>query len=794
MRKLFYPLGLLILASLYFAEIQPYGFRIPVYYLPDGKVIEDSENVLSGESRIYSIDSSPPAHAWLDFPTPIDRSIEGNLGNYTVSPVAISPSDIMYDFLEIILLSFLFLLCGIWFIDTANDWHLAAFCFNITILAFTFVSAVSMHENVLLFQIASFFLVPTFLNLGLRLAGKEIPGALLLIEFIFVTIFGVAAALGNQFENMTVLLNFTYFSTLFSSLIVTLILVDNALKRSNEEIGTIKRWAPVAGIVLGLIIPTILYRTVPDINDLIFASLIALFPMALIYSAYRIHLIPFQFIASRSFVSVLLTIFLVVLYSSVLILYSFYFQATAGHFLVHIVLIFLLIFLLDPIKKSIANYAEKHIIRLDNKLTESLQRIAVQLSAPINIQSTLQNVLHEVKETLNVDNMNILAAESIFPDLELKSLKVLRIPKESQLWKYISPGHVTVTSYLTYGAGYRSDLYHFLMRHDVYMAIGIANTESGIDRFRFFQSNKNSGMALLVGKKSFGHMKTKEIGYLKEVCRLLSMLAFNYSLLLRELEKRSKMRDLLLAGQVQRNIFLPELEETAGIHFSYFNMPVISVTGDYLDILELDAENVAIFLGDVSGHGLGTGYLVSALRSIVRSHLKEGASLEETIKVANLFLLDHYQGNEFITLFSCIINKVTGKMEYINAAHPGPYIKKPRENNLIHIQNTQRLLGILPAPYRSSTMQLEPGQRIFLYSDGVIETFNQNDQAFGDALMANFIKVHGDEQPEKLPELLKNQLTEFRGSLRPGDDTTFLVVDYTGKPEEVKKAILNDWF
>jgi protein phosphatase len=247
--------------------------------------------------------------------------------------------------------------------------------------------------------------------------------------------------------------------------------------------------------------------------------------------------------------------------------------------------------------------------------------------------------------------------------------------------------------------------------------------------------------------------------------------------LIREVDKRKKVRDLQQSGQYQKLYTLNPDPAPSTLDYRFFNRPVLSVTGDYIDIIQLDPQRTAVFLGDVSGHGLGTGFLVSALRAIVRTSIGSGQALPQVLNILNEFLTDRYSGHEFLTLFAIILNLQNGSMEYINAAHPGAYLKMPG-GPLEKLENTQRLLGILPGPYRSFTYRLKPGQRIFLFSDGVIETANIKDEFYGESRFADFLTEKGDEPLDDIVAGLQDSLASFQGSAPPNDDTSFLVLEY----------------
>jgi protein phosphatase len=197
-----------------------------------------------------------------------------------------------------------------------------------------------------------------------------------------------------------------------------------------------------------------------------------------------------------------------------------------------------------------------------------------------------------------------------------------------------------------------------------------------------------------------------------------------------------------------------------------------------VDLVPISPGRIAFFLGDVSGHGLGTGYLVSAIRAMVRSHVQSGLGLSETMGTLNSFLMDRYRGNEFITLFAFYMDLEKGRLETLNAAHPGPMVYRAATNTIETLRDTQRLPGLLPDPYHTSVLTMRRGDRLFLYSDGVTETFSPASEPFGEARLRAFLYAHLGVNVSEIPDKLKRELTEHRQNPHCSDDTTFVAIEY----------------
>ena len=387
-----------------------------------------------------------------------------------------------------------------------------------------------------------------------------------------------------------------------------------------------------------------------------------------------------------------------------------------------------------------------------------------------------------------------------FPGMQLRKHSIQRISEDSLFWEYIRQYHSVITDYLTYGGGLRGSLFHFLLKNNYMMLIGVKTKHKTITQKiknrlekqkilqKFFNSQpKTNGTiyddfqaALLVGyPKNRNKLKTNEIYYLQEVAQYMNMLMQNYTTLINEIEKRQRIRELQSAAQVQRRLPQNLFQEINGVEFAFSSEPAVNVSGDYLEVLPLDDNRLACFLGDVSGHGLGSGYLASSLQAIIHSHLQNNASLSDTIQVLNHFLLKRYRGDEFVTLVAFILDSRKRELEYLNAAHPSPYLyQKNPKPQLIYIKNSQPVIGVLSNQYHTTKLKLESGSRLFLYSDGVPETFNKDGEVFSEERLEKFVEKNIHLPPKEMIQKLRKALANFRAGEPIADDTSIAILDF----------------
>jgi sigma-B regulation protein RsbU (phosphoserine phosphatase) len=155
-----------------------------------------------------------------------------------------------------------------------------------------------------------------------------------------------------------------------------------------------------------------------------------------------------------------------------------------------------------------------------------------------------------------------------------------------------------------------------------------------------------------------------------------------------------------------------------------------------------------------------------------------GYGVTETIRTVNLFLSERYTGSDYFTLFFGILNTETGVLEYVNAAHPPPILFNPLSENLKKLESTESILGIIKSEIHSRTLIMQPGERLYIYSDGVTETLNSQDKPYGYRRLHSFLISQRDQSVDEVSRNLKKELDIYRENIMLSDDTSFIALEY----------------
>lgn len=750
----------------------------PFYYFPNGFIANaNPENSNLVGNKIYT---QQIAYSENLFRTSGQQNYEiilhdkqNNFHTITIEFYEKTKLQIISDFFPFIFVSYISLFAAIWFFIQDRDIHI--FFLFLSIASFIFSAFMLLAFNDLYIPYYfSLFLIPCFiLNISFRLNGKEVSAKWVVVEITFAFILTFIGFSENNdpqmFEDLSNLA--IYLILIFSAIFILIVLYDLLKYRSGFS-NSLKKISLIISILSISFIPFSVYSFDIDFltnySRFILMASFLLFPISFIYGTYRYTFIPVQLFFSKSITSAyLIGIFLGIYLVFYLSLSSFkpvFFYRVRPAF--NVFYLFLSMLLIALIKGKLSDLIDYWTFKRNQRLNSSLKELADLISNPISLKGTISALISKVMETLDVGKIIVLLPGERFPKMELGKIFLMRIPLNSEIWKYFSREvQITVTSYLTYGVGIRESVYNFLRDLEIQLAYPMMSS-----------NEKKIESVFLVGeKRNRKNFSLGELRYIKECTRFANLLLENYTLLNEEVEKKKLVRELNFASIIDNIIHPLSDTEIPGINLSYLSVPAVSISGDYLEIVKLTEGKLLILLGDVAGHGLGSGYLVSAIKAITRQHLKQNVHIETLFSQISDFLIERYAGNEFLTLIGGILDIQAGVFSYINAGHL-PLIILHKSGDIEVVSESQRVLGIRHTQYVPKTVQLLRDEKLFLFSDGVTETFSKEEETYGEDRLVKFLKENSQKQPKQIVELLSAELKNFRNNGEVSDDISMICI------------------
>ena len=210
--------------------------------------------------------------------------------------------------------------------------------------------------------------------------------------------------------------------------------------------------------------------------------------------------------------------------------------------------------------------------------------------------------------------------------------------------------------------------------------------------------------------------------------------------------------------------------------------PAKEVGGDFYDFFMVDDTHLAIVMADVSGKGVPAALFMVIGKTLIKDHTSPGRDLGKVFTEVNRLLCESNSEELFITAFEGVLDLVTGEFVYVNAGHEMPFIcKAGGDFEPYKIRAAFVLAGMEGMKYRAGSMMLEPGDKIFQYTDGVTEATNLQNELYGmDRLGAILNKVKNGTPNDILPAV-KKDIDEFVGGADQFDDITMLCLEYKAR-------------
>jgi sigma-B regulation protein RsbU (phosphoserine phosphatase) len=246
------------------------------------------------------------------------------------------------------------------------------------------------------------------------------------------------------------------------------------------------------------------------------------------------------------------------------------------------------------------------------------------------------------------------------------------------------------------------------------------------------------------------------------------------------LERKQFERELALAASIQKNLFPAELPRIPGYALSAMNRPARLVGGDYYDALVVDApatgSRCLFCVADVSGKGIAASLLMSNIQATLRALLGREASLAELARCINELLYTSTPGNKYATAVFLTLDPASGASCYVSAGHTEALVLK-RSGAALRLGATGLALGLFPGiTYDEACFDLEPGDLVALYSDGISEAQNLDEDEYGTERLIVSLRRRSQASADEIVRGVIEDLDEFVGDAPQHDDITLMIL------------------
>jgi len=212
-----------------------------------------------------------------------------------------------------------------------------------------------------------------------------------------------------------------------------------------------------------------------------------------------------------------------------------------------------------------------------------------------------------------------------------------------------------------------------------------------------------------------------------------------------------------------------------------FLLPAKEVGGDFYDFFKLDDGRLCVVVGDVSGKGVPAALFMMVSRIVLRTMAQNLKSVVETFERANSELAKRNRANMFVTVWMGIVDLKTGRVEFASAGHNPPVIRhKDGSAEFAKSKAGVVMAAMENSRYKMQTLELAPGDTLFLYTDGVTEATNEHNELFGNDRLLDALTHGGGKGTKEMCRFVKRQIDAFTRKASQFDDITMLAMEYKG--------------
>lgn len=242
-------------------------------------------------------------------------------------------------------------------------------------------------------------------------------------------------------------------------------------------------------------------------------------------------------------------------------------------------------------------------------------------------------------------------------------------------------------------------------------------------------------------------------------------------------EEEVMSRELSIAADIQASLLPPKIPQLPGYDIYTYYRSAKEVGGDYYDFIPIDHERLGLVVADVSGKGIPGAMIMASTRTLLRLLGPQCGSAAETLRQTNVQVSRDIKRGMFVTAMFAILNVRTKELAVCSAGHNPMVVYRDRLTRIELVNPGGMALGFDKGPIFDRTLQektirLDPGDRVVMYTDGVVEAMNERSEEFGEERFYRFVLTHARMQSKDFLRALAMELDKYKGSAPQHDDIT----------------------
>ncbi|MDX2283285.1 MAG: PP2C family protein-serine/threonine phosphatase [Bacteroidia bacterium] len=271
--------------------------------------------------------------------------------------------------------------------------------------------------------------------------------------------------------------------------------------------------------------------------------------------------------------------------------------------------------------------------------------------------------------------------------------------------------------------------------------------------------------------------RQNDLIFIETLGHILVVAIFNRQLIREKVEQEFLKKELEVAETIQKQLLISDFSRFKELDIYGINLAHHRIGGDFFDVIKKESGSTFLCIADVSGKGIGAALLMSNLQANLRSLCAQYHELPVIIRELNSLLFHITTGEKFVTLFLARVDHAQRTLAYVNAGHNYPLMLSQGE--AIRLSTGCMLLGIVPnLPVQEATLSYNPGDVLFMFTDGVVEQTNREDEMYGSERLASELFQSSDCSSREIVERVRRSLELFADQSHPSDDITMLSVKF----------------
>ena len=414
-------------------------------------------------------------------------------------------------------------------------------------------------------------------------------------------------------------------------------------------------------------------------------------------------------------------------------------------------------------------------LKFQYEMTFVLNEINLQFASSINLDETLAIVFYNIVSIIRAE------AGSIFLFDEKTQELVCRIcqgPKDHSILGIRIPmgtgivGHVAETRQIDVTMDVKQDRRHYSQIDEQ-----SGFTTKSMVSIPLISNKEMLGVIQVINKGGGKNFSQDDINLLKALSNGAAIAIQNVKYAQRLLQEERIRSELAIAYQIQRDILPGPFAGHPAIHFEAMNTPAKAVGGDFYDYFQVKNDEFAFVIGDVCGKGVPASIFMASSRSIIKSLAVSNPDPANVIPLANRLIVEDARHGIYVTAFYGLYNIRSKILRFTNAGQTPPLLLRPSTCCCSSLSNANLPIGLFDdVQFENAEIQLQTGELLVLYTDGINEAENTDGMMFGTERLVDVILKCNVRSPKELLNDIVKQVTLFTQGQEQKDDITLLIV------------------